>query len=532
MSLLSRILNRAPTAPEKKPVESIVVSSRSIHTNLANFERWRDSYNPLRGLTIQRAVSLAESYFRGEMADLQWTYFFIEQTDPDLLALIEMSLGRILEMDYCVKRAKDADESLAEKQEELISEKLDAINNLYDAIEHLALARFRGYAHCEKWENADGDLFHLEVVDQWNVVRDGLRGGWKYNPKALSTSYVGLPESAALDSERFLYREVRRPINRIALFKFVRANLSEKDWDAFVEIYGVPGGVIVGPPNVPEGKEAEYRSAAQDIAQGGSGYLPNGSTYTPNQGPRGSQPFKERLTHLSEKLVLAGTGGKLTMLTDATGLGSGAAEKHGEIFDQIAAGEARRISECINDQLVAGWLEQAFPGQEHLVYFELSANEEPDVGAIITQVRDLSAAGFQLDPKQVAEKTGWQVTTKPVAATALPFVNRAIRNRDAASPLRDQLYRAEALQELSRAQAASLKPLFARIAAVVATDDAAFDAAFAKLKADLPELRKEILSRDTTGQLAAVWEKILGPALVSGAAEAAISKSKNEHTHS
>lgn len=526
MSKSSTIVNRMPAAnPQLPPKDAIVATSRTLAQSLASYNSWRESFNPLRGLTIARAVTLAETYFRGEMADLQWTYFFIEQTDPDLLALIEMSNGRILEMEYSIKIAEGAEESAGEKQRDYLAEKLDGIDNLYDAIEHLALARFRGFAHAEKWFNADGDLYHLEIVDQWNAVRDGLRGAWKYNPKAESTNFRALPADQLMPPERFLYREVRRPINRIALFKFVRANLSEKDWDAFVEIYGVPGGVVTGPPNIPIEKENEFRDAAEDIAEGGSGFLPNGSTYTPNQGPRGSQPFKERLDHLTEKLVLAGTSGKLTMLTDATGLGSGASDKHGQVFDQIAAAEARRISETINKQLIAELLDDGFPGQEHLAYFELCANEEPDIGAVIVQIRDLSIAGFAIDPKQVSERTGWQVSAKASLPQSggfggSPLMNR-IRNRDAGATMRDQLFRTEAVHALSKAQANALKPLFTRIAAVLATDDAGFDGALSTLKTDLPAIQKEILSRDKTGELASVWEKILGPALVSGAAEVA-----------
>ena len=74
--------------------------------------------------------------------------------------------------------------------------------------------------------------------------------------------------SAALspnDLVPILIREARRHVNRIALTKFIRANLSSKDWDAFIEIYGVPGGVVIGPPNVPNG-EAEV-GLSMGIAQ-------------------------------------------------------------------------------------------------------------------------------------------------------------------------------------------------------------------------------------------------------------------------
>lgn len=513
-----KIANRAEPVKRRAPS-----GSRTLGQKVNALNRFREHYNPLRGLTLAQAVRLAESYFRGEMSDLQWTYFFIEQTDADLLALLALRFGRLLEMDYTIATAEDADGPQAEAQRKYLSEKYERIDNIYEAIEHMGMADFRGFAHAEKWIEG-GELVHLEVVDQWNVVRDGLRGPWRYNPDARSTTFNGLGPEADMPPENFLFREVRRPINRIALFKFVRGNLSEKDWDSFIEIYGIPGGVLIGPPDVAEEDEAEFESAAAAIAEGGSGYAPYGSIWTPNTAARGVQPFGDRLKHLSEKLVLAGTGGKLTMLTDATGLGSGASDAHEKVFDSIARGEARRISEIFNRQLSQPWLEEKFPGQKPAAYFKLAANEETDVGEIVTHALTLSQAGYQMDPEELQEKIGYKLTVKPVAAPApfgAPAFRNRIRNRAAAVLAGGKLFNAEALKRLTAAQAIAFKPLIDRALQVAGTDDEGFDAAFAQLQQDLPALKKQCLNKDTTGELAKVWEELLGTALVNGAATAA-----------
>ena len=53
--------------------------------------------------------------------------------------------------------------------------------------------------------------------------------------------------------------------------------MSAKDWDAFIEIYGIPSWIITLPASVPAGQESEYRDAAAAVAAGGSGAIPNGS---------------------------------------------------------------------------------------------------------------------------------------------------------------------------------------------------------------------------------------------------------------
>ncbi|MBI3885917.1 MAG: DUF935 family protein, partial [Opitutae bacterium] len=484
----------------KAVTPSTASGSRTLAQKVAALSRFREQFNPLQALTLAKAVRLAGDYFRGDMADLQWTFFFIEQTDPDLMALLELRLGRLIEMDYNISAEEDADEKLADEQRQCLEEKFAAIDNLYDSIEHFGYAPFRGFAHCEKWISG-GELTHLEIVDQWNVVRDGLVGEWKYNPSAKSTSFRALGDEQLMPQQNFIFRQVRRPINRIALYKFVRDNLANVDWDAFNAIFGIPSGVIIGPPDVPADREAEYESSANEIAEGGSGYLPHGSTYTQNKAPGGTNPFKERLDYLSQRLVLAGTSGKLTMLTEA-GSGTLAGGAHSDVLDAVVAADARRISEVFNRQLVKPWLEAAFPGKPQLAYFGLAANEETDVSQIITDIKTLSDAGFQVDPQQASQKTGYTLTLKaaPLPGNAQQFpgqtpagqqdgtviANRRIVNR-AGTAGREARFLAKSQANLTAADQVALKPAIERVAALDAiTDDAEFAKAYGQFLADLP----------------------------------------------
>ncbi len=525
----------AVTADDSLPGKT-AAGAVSLTKRIAAISRWRENYNPLRALSFPRAVTMAESYARGWMADLQWTYSYIEQTDEDLFALLERRTSRLLEMDYAAVKKKDADKGLATEQAAFLEERFNKIDNLYEAIEHLAMASFRGFAHCEKWYNDQGELSHLEIVDQWNCVRDGLSGGWKYNPQALQTSYFALDDALIMPAENFLYRETRRHINRIALFKFLRGSLCQKDWDAFIEIYGIPSGIITGPPNIPTDKAADFEAAAREISEGGSGYLPNGSTYTPNDKPRGNSPFHERLEYLSEKLILAGTGGMLTMLA-RSGSGTLAGGAHTDVFEQIAKAEARKISELVNEQLAVGWLEEKFPGKPHAAYFALSANEETKVGEIIAHVGALALAGYQVDQEEVTERTGYTVTLKPAAdgqpaslggldgrssdpETGDPASvenRRRILNRAAATG-REAIFKANAAAQDLAARRTSFRPVAERLAAILAIEDpAAHKAAVQKLKDDSARLAVQVIGN--APELAGATHEIIGTALLSGMIE-------------
>ena len=253
--------------------------------------KWRSQYNPLRSLTMARAVSLLEEGQRGQYADLQWLYSFIEKREPTLRGLLKRRLAALGKLDWNVKCVADedlppgCDPKMAEAQRDFLRSLYDGIDNLRAAIDHLALAEFRGYAHLEKHIGADGQVTHLEPVDQWFFNRqDGIYGPWLYNAEAASTNSGEL-----INPDDWVIREESWPINEVGLICFLRKTLSQKDWDGFVETYGIPPLFLIMPPNIPTEKEADYQAVAEQVMADARGALPNGSDVkTVDSGSRGT----------------------------------------------------------------------------------------------------------------------------------------------------------------------------------------------------------------------------------------------------
>jgi hypothetical protein len=61
--------------------------------------RWRENYNPLRGLTMRRAVELLELGQRGDYAYLQWAYHFCERRNPTLSGLVSRCEAPLMGLD-------------------------------------------------------------------------------------------------------------------------------------------------------------------------------------------------------------------------------------------------------------------------------------------------------------------------------------------------------------------------------------------------------------------------------------------------
>lgn len=493
-------------------------STKTLAAAVKRADKWRERYNPLRGLTAETARALIESYLSGQATDLMWAQaapmIGIEACDPDYLALIERTTARLLEMDWDIRTAADAKGAAgrkAKRQAEVLRAGYDRFDDLYQAIGHLAMARFRGWAHVE----VDWGKGELLPIPPWHVLRDGLDGGWGYNPSARTLAYESLDAEYRIDPERhwWLIRTHDRPIAGWALLKYFYQALAARDWAAFTNIYGIPGGVVVGPPTIPAGQEDLFEQAAADIARGGEGYLPHGSEWKPNVAARGTQPFKEWLDWLSGKLILAGTGGKLTMLNDATGLGSGQSQSHEETFDQIAKAEARKIGEVLNRQFDRRLLEAEGligPGERPLAWWALSSGEETDSASIIDEVGKLALAGYKVDLKQVEEKTGYQLMPNGDVRMA----NRRTFNVQRSTSDVQREYKGASMERLLQGKRRDLQPLMDAVAALEdAPDPSAYAAALEDLRARLAELLPDV----TESEYARALEAVLGGALASGA---------------
>ena len=382
---------------------------------------WRDKYNPLRGLSLPKLVSLLEAGERGAYADLQWFYHYMERSDAMIHAVIQRRRAALLACDWDIRlcppeageariqksesriQKKTGDQILAEEQAAFLREAYDRVENFRDAVSFLFSGLFRGYAHLEKHFTPSGLVTRLEPVEQWFWVRDGLFGAWEYNQNARSGAARGM----MVDFENFLVFE-SVPLNRMLAVLYLRKNLSQKDWDSFLEVYGIPSIFLVGPPNTPETKEAEYHKVAQEIMSDGRGYLPYGSDVKFVNGGGNKPPFLEHIDYIDRQITLAATGGLLTMLAES-GSGTLAGNAHSDTFLQIARGDAALLSGLFQEQFDTPLLREYFPDQPILAYFEFAPPAADEVSRVVKDAVELAKAGVRIDLGELEEKTGYKL---------------------------------------------------------------------------------------------------------------------------
>jgi phage gp29-like protein len=371
---------------------------------------WRDAYNPLRGMNLPKLLSLLEAGERGQYADLQWFYHYMERSDAMVFSVMQRRRAALLSCDWDIKQVSSpqhdgshsgVDTVLAEEQAAVLREAYDRIENLRDAVAFLFSGFFRGYAHMEKHYSASGMIQRLEPVEQWFWVRDGMYGAWEYNQNAVSGRKRGVP----IEPDDFVILD-NVPLNRLLAMQYLGRTLTLRDWDSFLEVYGIPSVFLVGPPNTPEAKEEEYQRIAEQLIADGRGYLPYGSDIKYVNGGGNAPPFKDRIEYLDRQITLVATGGLLTMLAEA-GSGTLAGNAHAETFMQIARGDALAVSEVLQKHLDAPLLAEFFPEDPILAYFEFAPSASEQSSRVVDDALKLAKAGVRVDVEELSEKTGY-----------------------------------------------------------------------------------------------------------------------------
>lgn len=517
--------------------------------HLQEINKAREWYNPLRGLSIQRAAQLLEQGERGRYADLQKLYRMAEKRFPVLRALKRRLLGGLSELDWSVKIVSEIPagftQAQAEAQQKELRGRYDAIENLPQAIEHLGLAEFRQFAHLEPRypDNDPAKPAHLLTpVPQWHWFRDDQTWAWRYDPEARDQE----SGSTLIDPADFIIREIDDPINEIALLAFIRANDSVKNWDAFRDDYAIPMLFALLGENTPADQVEKWLALVEKATKNSRGALPPGSDLkTVELSKLDGEQFQTHVGFQREEVVLAGTSGLLTMLT-APGSGTLAGSAHQEAIDLVINALAGKVAATLQAQFDKRILAAEFPSQPVLAYFSLEAEEPEDLNAEAERLVKLRNAGFQADADEVSEKFGYTLTVAATPAPvdpnspepdplAPPLKNRAIDPQEQAKQAR---FESASERLLAEADLATLQPIINRVqpiraelARIVDLDDAAFAAGMAaieplrqQLVRDLPDIEAQILTDHP--ELENAFLDVLQTAYVNGAGAAALAHRK------
>lgn len=372
-----------------------------MDTLRAAYNAWLERTNPLAGLSVRRAQSLYDAARAWGSPRLQYTYDEIELTDPVLLTCTERRASAIASMGWKFKAQAAADPVLAKEQRDALQTFANGIMNLTEALEHLDLAFFRGFAHVQPiW---DGEKVQTVVLlKSWNFLRT-QDGTWWWNPECRETPFglepIG-PEARLVTVTR------RRAIDYPALAIHIRHALGERDWGRFLERYGIPPADITMAPNATEADRPKYENTADAAKDGRNIVLPNGATVSRAGETRGTNPFLDFCQYQAKQILILATGGTLATLAEGdTGTLAGNAQEN--VWKQIVARDGGVISDALNRSLFRPFLAMKFPNRPPCVDFELGEDRTPTAEEAFEHGAKAKSAGYVIAQKELEEATGY-----------------------------------------------------------------------------------------------------------------------------
>lgn len=391
-------------------------------------QAWLERWNPLQGMSIREAQNIFDVARNGDTQRLHWLFQEIEATNPVLLVCVERRSSAIANFQWKISENAASDGSLSAEQKDAAERFLNGVENLTDALEHMDLAFFRGFAHAQPVWEADGTVKEVQLLDSWKFVRQG--GAWFYNPAC--TGFAS--DMQPTDRCGLMTVVRRRPIDYPALAIHIRHAVGSRDWGRFLERYALPKPAVFMHPGATNDQRADYIEAANAVENGQVSVWPAGASLTDFAGgSRGTDPFGSFIEHQEKQIVLLATGGTLMSLAES-GSGTLAGGAQSEVWESIVARDSSVIAQAVQRAMVIPYLVRAFPGKPVAVSFGFDFTKPPTPKEVFEVAALAKQAGWRIDQAQLEEQTGYTLAedTTPssggVSASpsgGFPFLNKA-----------------------------------------------------------------------------------------------------------
>lgn len=377
--------------------------------------------NYLQQLTAERCADLYNALRKGDLADVMIAWDELEEYDDILSTVADKRAAGLAECEASIlpESAMIGDNEelreLADKQQAFLVHYLSRIVNMEEAVAHLGSASFRGFAHLYKHVREDGSM-QLVAFPQWYFARPA---GTSYllNP----TAQVGTFDLYELNPASWICREVKRPIDLVAMFACVVKYNAEQGNASFLEVFGNPSIFFEYPPGTSDERAREYDAVVREmIGDGRGGYPAGGKIVTVESNANSGQSFFDAATWANKKIVRKGLGGELTLLSES-GSGTLAGGAHEDGLISLYKADAKSIAAVLHEQLFKPAIQEAFPGAPVLVRYKLDYPQQYDIAVETSAIATLVNAGFKPSAAQVKERTGYDC--EEVASAAQQGMN-------------------------------------------------------------------------------------------------------------
>lgn len=371
---------------------------------------WIERTNPLAGLSIREAQSVFDRARAGDTQRLHWIFQEIEAANPTLMTCVERRASALAALPWKVTANPSADAALGGEQKDAAERLVRAVEDFDEAVEHLGLGFFRGFAYAQPLWEADGTVRRISLLESWQFLsRDGRL---YFNPACdgFSASAEEVTPDAGLVGVRR-----RRAIDYPALAIHIRAAVGDGAWGRFLERIALPKPAVIMAPNATEDDRAAYVASAEETEDGRVSVWPSGTALTDFMGgSRGQDPFSAFVRHQDERIVRLATGGTLGSIAEA-GSGTLAGGAQADVWREIVARDAVIVGAALMRGLVRPYLARKFPGRPCAVDFAFDPSRAPTAKESAELAATLRTAGWRVDRAELEEATGFTLEREEAA---------------------------------------------------------------------------------------------------------------------
>lgn len=307
--------------------------------------------HPSRGLTPARLASILEGAERGNLVAQAELFADMEEKDAHIFSEMSKRKRALLKLDWQVVPPRNA--TAEEKKEaEWLTEKLLDIANLEDVM--LDALDGIGYAYsCQEleWELVEREWMvkefshrsptwfcldpnnrnHLLLRTQGTEGEPLREFGWLTHVHRAKSGYLA-----------------RSGLHRVLAWPFLFKNYSVRDLAEFLEIYGLPMRLGKYPRGANPEEKATLLRAVTMIGHAAGGIIPEGMSIEFENAASGqSDPFMAMIDWAERSQSKAIVGQTTSAEAKNTGLGSGVANLHGDVRNDLTVSDAKQLASTL-----------------------------------------------------------------------------------------------------------------------------------------------------------------------------------------
>ncbi|RMG59196.1 MAG: DUF935 domain-containing protein [Gammaproteobacteria bacterium] len=387
------------------------------------------SGHPSHGLTPGRLAAILRQADDGDPFAQCELFEDIEEKDSHLASVLGMRRRAVAALEVRVVPPRGANRR-EKKAAELAGEVLEAIPGMPERVQEILDAIGKGYSVSE---------IIWEISGQQAWVRD-LRWRdpkwFRFDPDTLSEIRLrDLQHADGMPLTPYKYvthvhkakagLPVRGGILRPCAWMYLFKNYDIKDWVTFAEVYGQPLRVGKHPATASEAEKDTLLRAVANLGTDASAIIPESMLieFVEAGGKSGSVDLYERLARWCDEQMSKAVLGQ-TSSADAMshGLGSGQANLHAEVRDDLIESDARQLAATLSRDLVRPIVDLNMGPMDRYPAVVIELADEEDLDQLAANIDRLARLGLPIPAQWAYDRFGIPAPKEgePVLAPSAP----------------------------------------------------------------------------------------------------------------